>query len=209
MGRDDEMIWVGGTERLLADEAFGRVVASVGPVPRVPSRGGHFEVLVRTIVYQQLAGKAAATIHGRVITALGGEVSPQAILAASDEVLREAGLSRNKLAALRDLSDKAASGEVPLDELEGLADEEVIEQLVTVRGIGRWTAEMFLIFQLLRPDIWPVGDLGVRHGWALIHALDEPPSAKELQALGDPYRPWRSAAAWYCYRAVDLKRAKG
>ena len=208
MAGEDGVVWTGGTELLLADAAFGAVVKRAGPVPRIPSRGGHFEVLVRTIVYQQLAAKAAETIHGRVVDAVGGTMTPASLASASDESLRGAGLSKNKLAAIRDLAEKAVSGMVPLDELDGLADDAVIELLVQVRGIGRWTAQMFLMFQLLREDVWPAGDLGVRYGWALAHGMDETPSQKEIEPAAEPYRPWRSAVAWYCYRAVEFHRAK-
>ena len=161
----------------------------------------HFPYLVRSIVYQQLAGAAAATIHGRVVEALGGTVTPRSITRAPDAVLRAAGLSRGKLAAIRDLAARAPG--LGLDELEWLGDEEVSERLTTVRGIGPWTAHMFLMFALRRPDVWPVGDLGVRSGYARIYGLGEVPSQKEMTPLGDAFRPWRSAAAWYCWRALE------
>jgi DNA-3-methyladenine glycosylase II len=161
----------------------------------------HFHYLVRSIVYQQLAGAAAATIHGRLVEAVGGTVTPDSISRAPDETLRSAGLSRSKLAAIRDLAVRAPG--LGLDELEWLSDEEVSGRLTTVRGIGPWTAHMFLIFALRRPDVWPVGDLGVRSGYARIQGLDRVPDPREMVPLGDAFRPWRSAAAWYCWRALE------
>lgn len=199
-----EVIWTSGTELLRADPAFGALVEEVGPVEDLRPPMTHFQALARSIVFQQLAGKAAQTIHGRFVEAVGGEVSPEAVLEAAPESLRGAGLSGNKLRAMRDLAGKVVEGEVPLADVEELPDDEVVERLTRVWGIGRWTAEMFLMFQLLRPDVWPVGDLGVRNGWARVHGLEELPSPAALEALGEPYRPHRSSVAWYCYRAVEV-----
>jgi DNA-3-methyladenine glycosylase II len=171
--------------------------------PRLPRvTDPPFPYLVRSIVYQQLAGAAAATIHGRVVAAVGGTVTPGSISRVGDPKLRGAGLSRGKLAAIRDLTAKAPS--LGLDELLWLPDEEVTERLTTVRGIGPWTAHMFLMFALRRPDVWPVGDLGVRSGYAWVHDLPETPGQKEMEPLGEAYRPWRSAAAWYCWRVLEF-----
>jgi len=188
---------------LSRDARFGPLVEGVGPVVLGPPRETPFQALARAIVFQQLAGKAAATIHGRVVEALQGEVSPRAVLAASDESLRGAGLSRNKLAAIRDLAERTSDGRLRLDALADLADREVEEQLVAVRGIGPWTAQMFLLFDLRRPDVWPVLDLGVRAGWARVMGLDEPLAPRAMTDAADDYRPWRSAVAWYCWRAAD------
>jgi DNA-3-methyladenine glycosylase II len=165
----------------------------------------HFAALVRAIVYQQLAGAAAAAIHRRLVTALNGDVEPAALIALSDESLRAVGLSANKTASVRDLATKVFEGSVVLSPrgLSRESDEEVIARLSTVRGIGPWTAEMFLMFHLRRLDVWPTGDLGVRRGYGLAWKVPMP-SARELQPLGEPYRPYRSVVAWYCWRAVEL-----
>jgi DNA-3-methyladenine glycosylase II len=193
--------------RVLAasDPVIARLVEKAGPPRLSRASDSHFATLVRAIVYQQLAGAAAAAIHGRLVAALGGEVEPEALLALDDDALRAAGLSRNKAASLRDLAAKVLDGTVILTP-RGLAresDEEVIERLSAVRGIGRWTAEMFLIFQLRRLDVWPTGDLGVRRGYGLAWQVPMP-TARELEPLGDPYRPYRSVVAWYCWRAAEL-----
>jgi len=198
------VVWAEGTRRLRNHPVFGPVVREVGPVEVPVHEGGPFAYLTRAIVYQQLAGAAARTIHGRVLEVLGGEVTSATVTAASDEDLRGAGLSRNKLAAVRDLAEKAGSGEVALEELEAHGDHEVVTRLTKVRGIGPWTARMYLMFGLHRPDVWPVGDLGVRQGYAALHGLEDPVPEAELRARGDDYRPWRSAAAWYCWRALEL-----
>ena len=184
---------------------FAPIVDAIGPAD---PRGGrprrsHFAELVRAICYQQLAGAAARTIHGRLEAALGDEVTPERVIALPPETMRAAGLSANKAASIRDLADKVLAGEVELDRVSKLSDDEIVGELVLVRGIGRWTAEMFLIFQLGRLDVWPVDDLGVRKGYGMLFAMREPPTARQLQPLGDPLRPYRSLAAWYCWRAAD------
>lgn len=204
-----ETVWEEGTRRLADDPAFGPVVREVGPVRLRPAAEDHFPYLCRAIVYQQLGGKAASTIHGRFSAALGGRVTPERVLRATEDALRGAGLSRSKEKAIRDLAGKVDSGALGLEGLDRAENGEVVERLTTVWGIGRWTADMFLLFQLRRPDVWPVGDLGVRSGWARIHGLGEPPSARDLEPRGDPYRPWRSAAAWYCWRAADVLAPEG
>jgi 3-methyladenine DNA glycosylase/8-oxoguanine DNA glycosylase len=174
-----------------------------------PSTHDTFSFLVRSITYQQLAGKAASTIHGRLVEALGGAVTPQSLLAASEEALRGAGLSRGKLTSMRDLAAKVDSGAVRLDDVGSLPDDAVVERLVQVRGIGRWTAEMALLFHLRRPDVWPVGDLGVRAGLARVFGWSEALRPDEMELVGLGYRPWRSAAAWYCWRALDQPITEG
>ena len=193
--------------RILAgqDPVIARLLAETGPPKFGRPTESHFATLVRAVVYQQLAGRAAAAIHGRLITAMGGDVQPEPLLALSDEDLRAVGLSKAKVASLRDLSAKVLDGTVLLSpaRLARESDEEIIARLSTVRGIGRWTSEMFLLFQLRRLDVWPVGDLGIRHGYGLAWQVPTP-TAKELQPLGDPYRPYRSVLAWYCWRAAEL-----
>jgi len=198
-------VWTGGRRKLGKDEHFGPWVRVIGTIRLEKPTEEPFFYLARAICYQQLAGKAAATIHGRFVDALKGDVSPAKVLRVRETTLRKAGLSRNKLAAIRDLAAKIRSGEVEVHDLEEQSNEEVIERLVRVKGIGEWTAQMYLMFRLHRPDVWPTGDLGVRAGYARVHGLDEYPTAKELGPLGEPYAPWRSAAAWYCYRVLETE----
>jgi DNA-3-methyladenine glycosylase II len=191
------------------DPVLADLVDRVGPIrhrPRDPE--GPFAALVRAIVFQQLAGRAAQAIYGRV-RATVGELTPEAFTAASDADLRAAGLSRNKLASLRDLSAKVLDGTVVLSRTSRRSDEELIERLTTVRGIGRWTAEMYLMFQLRRLDVWPVDDLGIRQGYALAWNIDPPPTPKQLEPLGDRFRPYRAIVARYCWAAVPLLRPGG
>jgi 3-methyladenine DNA glycosylase/8-oxoguanine DNA glycosylase len=190
-----------------ADAALAAAIAAHGPCTLAPrrSRGGAFGALARAICYQQLAGAAASAIHGRFVALYDGRPTAAAVAATPDEALRAVGLSATKIASLRDLATKASSGAVRLDGWVRLTDDQIVERLTTVRGIGPWTAHMFLIFELNRPDVWPTGDFGVRAGYARMHGLSEPPSAGELAPLGDPYRPYRSIAAWYCWRAVDAR----
>lgn len=196
--------WPDAYDALLKDPWFAPVVVRVGaPVVRGP-RGSRFASLVAAITYQQLAGAAARAIHGRVVAVLGGRVTPERVLGTDPQDLRAAGLSRAKLASILDLAEKTSDRSVRLRSLHRLNDEEVVKHLVGVRGIGPWTARMFLMFDLHRPDVWPVGDLGVRNGWARIHELEGSPMARELEEAADHLRPWRSAAAWYCWRAVEL-----
>jgi DNA-3-methyladenine glycosylase II len=187
------------------DPVMSKLVEAVGPPKLRPPLETHFAALARSILYQQLAGSAAAAIHGRLIEAVGGTMTPEKLLALDPERLRSVGLSANKAASLRDLAQKTIDGSVVLDP-RGIAkesDEEVIERLVSVRGIGPWTAHMFLLFQLRRLDVWPTGDLGVRRGYGLAWGVPMP-SAKELEPLGEPFVPYRSVAAWYCWRACEL-----
>ena len=185
-----------------------RIVATVGPADlrRGRPRRTHFAELARAICYQQLAGAAASAIHGRFDALFDGEgPTPEAVLALPVETLRGVGLSGSKTASIRDLAEKVVAGDVELDRVGRLSDDEVVRELTLVRGIGRWTAEMFLIFQLGRLDVWPVDDFGVRRGYGVLHGWTEMPTPKELEPLGDAYRPYRSIAAWYCWRAADTK----
>jgi 3-methyladenine DNA glycosylase/8-oxoguanine DNA glycosylase len=199
------------TEEVAArDPVLARLVERVGPIqhrPRDPD--GPFGALVRAIVFQQLAGAAARAIYGRVRAAVGGALTPESLEGVTDDALRAAGLSGNKLASLRDLSAKVLDGTVVLTRTSRRSDDELIAGLVTVRGIGRWTAEMYLMFQLRRLDVWPVDDLGVRQGYGFVWGLDPPPTARQLAPLGDRFRPYRSVVARYCWAAVPLYRRSG
>jgi DNA-3-methyladenine glycosylase II len=187
------------------DPVLGGLIAAGGPIRIGRRTGSHFAGLVEAIVYQQLAGAAAKAIHGRLVAALDDIVEPEALMALSDETLRAAGLSANKARSLRDLATKVLDGTVVLSPrpLSRQSDDEVIARLSTVRGIGPWTAQMFLIFRLRRLDVWPVGDFGVRQGYGLAWKVPTP-TARELEPLGEPYRPYRTVVAWYCWRAVEL-----
>ena len=190
------------------DPQLAAFIERAGPYAPRPGQGTALASLARAIVFQQLATAAASTIHSRFVDAIGGDVTAEAILATDPERLRAAGLSRAKTASILDLATKAGDGTVPLDDLEFLPDDEVVARLTAVRGIGRWTAEMFLLFELRRPDVWPVDDLGVRHGWSLIHGLPEPITAKALQPEGDRFRPRRSTVALLCWHAVHVARGQ-
>ena len=190
-----------------ADAVLAQLVGLVGPVrhrPRNPD--GPFAALVRAIVFQQLAGHAANAIYQRVRALVDGPLTPAALLAVPDDDLRGAGLSAAKFASLRDLSAKVLDGTVVLGGASRVPDEEIISRLIMVRGIGRWTAEMYLMFELRRLDVWPVDDLGVRQGYGLAWSLDPPPTPRQLQPLGDRFRPYRSVVARYCWEAVALAR---
>jgi 3-methyladenine DNA glycosylase/8-oxoguanine DNA glycosylase len=199
------------------DEALASLVASDpvlvslveehGPPPRRrPVRASlRFAELAEIIIFQQLAGKAAASIHGRLVSALGGEVTPEAVLAVDPGVLTQCGLSGAKARSIRDLAEKVVSGQIVLERIGRLSDEEVVAHLCQVRGIGPWTADMFLLGTLARLDVWPTGDYGVRAGFARAWGLPQIPTPKELEVRGEPFRPYRSLVAWYCWRAADTR----
>jgi DNA-3-methyladenine glycosylase II len=182
---------------------MGRVIKAVGPVKLRDPLDDSFAALVRSITYQQLAGAAAAAIHGRFLKLFADGLTPAAVLALPEATLRSAGLSTSKAVAITDLARKVEDGTVPLDDVESLSDDDLVERLVQVRGIGRWTAEMFLIFQLRRLDVWPVDDFAIRTGWGIAHRLKDLPTPRALQAEGEIFRPYRTVAAWYCWRATD------
>jgi DNA-3-methyladenine glycosylase II len=168
-----------------------------------------FDALAESIAYQQLSGKAAATIFGRVRALYPRRkyLDPEKTLATPDEAFRAAGLSRNKIAALKDLAAKTIDGTVPSPRaIIRMSDEEIIGRLITVRGIGRWTVEMLLLFDLGRPDVWPVDDYGVRKGFAKTFGRRKLPTPKELMKFGEKWRPYRSVAAWYFWRALDAPK---
>jgi DNA-3-methyladenine glycosylase II len=190
-----------------ADKKLAALIERVGPC-RLEARVDHsiFESLLRSIVYQQLAGKAAAAILNRVrgVFTDNGYPSPQQIVAAPDELLRSAGLSRNKAAAVRDLAAKTLEGVVPtVEQAHALSDRELVERLVTIRGIGVWTVEMLLIFGLGRPDVLPTTDYGVRKGIARTYRLRELPTPAQVLRRGEKWRPYRSVASWYLWRAAE------
>jgi 3-methyladenine DNA glycosylase/8-oxoguanine DNA glycosylase len=192
----------------MVDDKLGKLIAVAGPF-KLELRTMHnlFEELARNIIYQQLHGNAARAIHERVRALFKGrEFRPQEILAAPEEELLGAGLSRAKVAALKDLSVKTIDGTVPktLTSLKRMDDEEIINRLTAVRGIGRWTVEMLLIFRLGRADVLPVGDYAIRKGYTLVYGLEEMPKPKELVLRAEPWRPFRTVASWYLWRAVEL-----
>jgi len=184
------------------DAVLKGLIGHVGPCTLRHDPDG-FSVLVRSIVSQQISTRAAAAIGARLRQALT-EVSPRAMLAASEEALRGAGLSAGKVRSLRDLAEKVETGDVPLAEFPTLPDEEVIARLLPVRGIGRWTAEMFLIFSLGRMDVLPVADYGLRAGVQRVYQLEDLPTKTSLTELAEPWRPFRSVATWYIWRSLGF-----
>jgi DNA-3-methyladenine glycosylase II len=191
-----------------ADPVVAGFIKRAGSLPDRPPVGDHFAALARSIMYQQIAGAAAAAIHARFVDAVGGAVTAEAVLRTRETKLRKAGLSGAKAASIQDLAQKVADGTVPLSGIAALSDDEIVARLVTVRGIGRWTAEMFLLFELRRPDVWPVYDYGVRQGWTLIQRLPDLIKPKALMDSGDPFKPHRSTLARYCWYAVHLSRVR-
>lgn len=182
---------------------MARLIKASGKIELRPPSEDHFAALVRSIMYQQLAGRAALAIHNRFLALFKDGLSPAAVLALPEGTMRSAGVSGAKQAAISDLALKVTDGTVPLDDADAIADDEMVARLVQVRGIGPWTAEMFLMFQLRRADVWPVEDYGVRKGWAQAHRLKELPAPRALRVEGEKFRPYRTVAAWYCWRAVD------
>ncbi len=190
-----------------ADKRLGRLIADIGEFPfKLDECDSVYESLLEAIAYQSISGKAAATIFGR-IKALGSNgrcPTPEEIIAASPQALREAGLSFAKVAAMKDLAQKTIDGVVPsLEAAHKMSDEELVERLISVRGIGVWTVEMFLIFRLGRPDILPIHDYGVQKGFAILYRKKAIPKARELAAFGERWRPYRTVASWYMWRAVQ------
>lgn len=188
------------------DPELGAFIERIGPMELSPGRyRTPFEALLRAIAYQQLSGKAAATIHGRVLD-LFPRRRPTAdrLLALEESRLRKAGLSRNKIRAVRELAERSRDGTVPsARQIRGLADDDIMERIVRVRGVGRWTVEMLLIFDLGRPDVLPVDDLGIRKGFRTIYGMKRLPAERTMMRRGKRWRPYRSAASWYLWRAAD------
>ncbi len=193
------------------DPILGAIIARVGAPPPPPRRSGtHYDALVRAIVYQQLSGKAAGTIHGR-FCALYPKRRPRAelVLRTTDEAMRGAGLSRQKIGYLRDLATRVAEKSLPLAHLGRLSDDAIIEHLVQVKGIGRWTAQMFLMFRLGRPDVLPELDLGIQNAMHRAYGLDERPLPKDVLRLGERWHPYATTASWYLWRSLENGDGQG
>lgn len=194
------------------DPQLARVIKQVGPCPLAPRRGVEpWQALVRAVAYQQLNGIAAETIFQRFLALFPGSKfpAPAQIIAAADELLRRAGLSRAKTAAIKDIAAKTIAGVVPpRRSIARLSDAEIVERLTTIRGVGPWTVEMLLMFTLGRPDVLPATDYGVRTGFALVYGLKELPAPKAILAHGERWRPHRSVASWYLWRAIDLAKER-
>lgn len=198
------------------DPVLAGIIRSHGPcaLGETRDRFDHFAMLVRAIVFQQLSTKAATTIHSRLIGAMpGGRVSPESLASLTDEQYRAVGISRQKAMYLRDLGEKVTSAVLPLEALDTMSDEEVITALTQVKGIGRWTAEMFLIFRLQRPDVLPVGDLGIVNAIQKAYGFRKKPTPARMLEIGEAWRPYRSVASWYLWRSLDppplrLRRGK-
>jgi DNA-3-methyladenine glycosylase II len=212
MGRAMTLAHPGATRRAVrhlkrVDPVLGRVIEQVGACGfRLRPEGAHFDHIARAIVYQQLSGKAAATIHARVHALYGGRPPTPAELAATSAArLRRAGLSRQKLAYLKDLARRAATGRLALEALDALPDEAVIEALTAVRGVGVWTAQMFLMFRLGRLDVLPVLDLGIQKGMRHVYRLRTLPAPARMERIAAAWRPYRSVACWYLWRALEVQ----
>ena len=192
-----------------SDPVLAAIIREVGPCRlQTDDRGGAFAALVESIVYQQITGKAAASIYGRVRRLIGRRhPRPQDILAATEAALRAAGLSRQKVMYLRDLSERVAAG-LKLRAIGRLEDEAVIEALIHVKGIGRWTVEMFLIFRLGRLDVLPVHDYGIRKAMQRAYRMRKLPSPDRMRKLAEPWRPYRTVACWYLWRSLDSRGAR-
>lgn len=200
-----------GARRALAhltesDARLAEVIRRVGPFRLTPrTEGSHFDAVCRSIIYQQLSGKAAATIHARVMGLYGGRAPrPDELAATADERLRGVGLSRQKLSYLKDLAARVAGNELPIETLHELADMDVIDALVSVKGIGRWTAQMFLMFRLGRPDVLPELDLGIQKGIQRAYRLRKRPTPERVLKIGAPWAPYRTVASWYLWRSLEL-----
>jgi DNA-3-methyladenine glycosylase II len=189
------------------DPILAKAIERIGPCALAArQRPDHLTALVRAIVSQQLSTKAAATIYGRFEGLFEGPPNAIAIAALADEALRGVGLSRQKVAYIRDLSARLLDGRLQIDALDELPDEEVIERLTEVKGFGRWTAEMFLMFRLHRPDVLPLDDLGIVKAIQRLYGLRARPNAKRITKIGEPWRPYRSVACWYLWRTLELDK---
>ena len=197
---------------LRADPAMAGLIDRVGPVKLRPRRLPPFQSLTHAIIHQQLSGKAAGTILGRFLALFGsdGFPEPEAVLKQSAERLRSAGLSRPKAGYVLGIAQKAVDGHIPtLDECDRMTDAEIVGRLTSIKGVGRWTVEMLLIFNLGRPDVLPIHDLGVRKGFQFAYAKRKPPEPEELARYGVRWAPYRTTAAWYLWRAADFLNTDG
>lgn len=190
-----------------ADPVMAGIIERVGPCRfRVSDGGTHFDAITRSIVYQQLSGSAAATIYSRLMALYDGAApEPALLLAMSDDILRGAGLSRQKISYLRDLAERVQSGEVPLETIHELDDDAVIDALTRIKGVGRWTAQMFLMFRLGRPDVLPELDLGVRKAIQVAYRTRGLPTTERVHRIGKCWAPYRTIASWYLWASIDMK----
>jgi DNA-3-methyladenine glycosylase II len=189
---------------LRRDPILAALIRKHGPCGLAAAqRSDHFSALVRAITGQQLSTKAAATIYSRLAALMPGGVRPEALASLTDEQMRAVGMSRQKITYFRDLAEKALSGALPLDALDEMGDDEVIAALTQVKGIGRWSAEMFLMFRLHRPDVLPVDDLGIVNAVKTVYRLRKRPTADRIRRIGEAWRPYRSVASWYLWRSLD------
>jgi 3-methyladenine DNA glycosylase/8-oxoguanine DNA glycosylase len=188
-----------------SDPVLARLIEAVGPCRmQLRTEGTHYEALTRSIVFQQLSGKAASTILGRFNALYPNQTpAPELVLATTDEQLRAVGLSRQKIGYMRDLSSKILSGELPLDAVDSMSDDELIAHLVQVKGIGKWTAQMFLMFRLGRLDVLPELDLGIQNAVKKAYRMRKRPTPKQLEKIGAKWRPHASVASWYLWRSLE------
>jgi 3-methyladenine DNA glycosylase/8-oxoguanine DNA glycosylase len=196
--------WASALPHLERDRRLGPVVARYGP-PQLRARGTTFQALARAILFQQVSGAAGTAIYQRLVALFPGQrfPRPEQLAALSPETLRGVGVSRQKASYLLDLANRLADGSLSPRRLSRLSDEEVLRELTAVRGVGEWTAQIFLMFTLYRPDVLPVGDLGLRRGMQILFDLEEPPDRDRMERLAEPWRPFRSAASWYLWRVSD------
>lgn len=192
------------------DDDLARIISQIGPCDLQPkAQREPYEGLIRSIAYQQLHARAAEAIFSRFLALYPNELFPSAtsILGTDEQLIRSCGFSGSKVTTIRGIAEKMLDGTIPTRAVAlSLSDDELIKRLITLRGVGRWTVEMLLIFTLERPDVLPVDDFGVREGWRLLKALEKQPTPKELARIGETWSPFRSTATWYLWRAVDLLR---